>query len=444
MDVVAAPLPDTGPADLRAEDLHASLNDVVFDAMTFLNEVAQRFPDAISFAAGRPHELFLDLGEVSGHLDHFAAHLRRHLGDEALVRRTILQYGRTKGIIHDLVARHLEVDEGITADPEALVITVGFQEALYLVLRALRRDSRDVLLVAPPNYVGANGAARLADMALFPVPGGGADAAALAAAVREARAAGLRPRACYLVPDFNNPTGESLSVEARHALLRTAEEYGILLIEDNPYGLLRPGPDHPPTLKALDRHRRVVYIGSFAKTAVPGARVGYVLADQTISRATAAPALFADELAKIKSMVSVNTSPIAQAVIGGTLLACDFSLRAANVRQAGVYRANLAHLLSGLAARFPAGADRGVRWTAPDGGFFVVVDVPFPADDRAAADCARDHGVLWTPIHHFHGDGRPRPQLRLSVSQLTFAEIDAGLDRLAAFIRERGAGGGPG
>src|SRR5215831_14790394 len=115
--------------------------------------------------------------------------------------------GRTKGIIGDLVARHLELDENITVDPESIVVTVGCQEAMFCVLRALRRDERDVVLAVDPTYVGLTGAALLADMPVWPVRSGpsGIDLDHLSAQVGRARAAGLRPRACYVIPDFANP-----------------------------------------------------------------------------------------------------------------------------------------------------------------------------------------------------------------------------------------------
>ncbi|MFB6891325.1 PLP-dependent aminotransferase family protein [Kitasatospora sp. NPDC056327] len=429
--------------------------------MNFLNEIAQRFPDAISLAAGRPFEGFFDLDDVHRYLELFRARLAARPGsDEAAVRQTLLQYGRTKGIIHELIAEHLRVDEGITADPDALVVTVGCQEALYLTLRALRRTERDALLVVTPSYVGAQGAARLADLRVLPVRESpeGIDLADLSAQAARARAAGLNPRACYVIPDFANPSGIRLDLAARRRLLEIAGEEDLLLLEDNPYGLFGD-PAGPPTLKALDTTARVVYLGSFAKTGLPGARVGYVLADQRVVGGTGGAAgggaggLLADELAKIKSMLTVNTSPIAQAVIGGKLLAHGGSLRDANARETAHYRANLRHVLEGLERRFgPGGTGAGngpnggtgsgdpvpgVSWNVPSGGFFLLLDVPFPADDRLLEQCAEEFRVLWTPVHHFYADERPRNAMRLSFSHLRPEEIDEGLNRLADFIRYR-------
>lgn len=423
-------------APIALADLHGSLADPVLDSMTFLNEIAGRFPDAVSFAAGRPYEEFFEVEAVHRYLRRYCDHLRAEHGmSERQVNRVLLQYGRTKGIVHDLVATNLSVDEGMDVDPEAVVVTVGAQEGMFLVLRALRTDPRDVLLAVSPNYVGIRGAASLVDMTTLPVRDGarGIDLADLARVVRSARAAGQRPRALYLVPDFANPAGASLDTDTRVAVLRAAAEHDLLIIEDNPYGLFHAGGERPATLKAMDDERRVVYLGSFAKTGMPGARVGYVVADQPVAGPTGT-GLLADELSKIKSMVTVNTSPLAQAVIAGKLLEHDCSLVRANEREAHAYRRNLRHVLDGLAARFGQGA--GVSWNTPGGGFFVVVTVPLVVDDALLERSARDFGVLWTPMHHFYADGGGRHQLRLSVSLLQPPQIEQGLDRLAALITE--------
>jgi (S)-3,5-dihydroxyphenylglycine transaminase len=423
-------------ASIRLADLHESLSHPLAEAMNFLNEVAQRYPDAISLAAGRPTERYFDLARVHRYLDTFHAYLTTTFGgDQARADREMMQYGRTKGIIHELIARHLATDEDIHVPAESIVVTVGCQEAMYLTLRALRRTSADVLLTVLPSYVGVMGAAQLADMSVLPVAddGNGMDFADLDRRLAETAEAGLRVRALYLVADFANPTGTTLSNRARERLLQLAEEHDFLLLEDNPYGIF--GEPGPPTLKSMDRNRSVVYLGSFGKTGVPGARVGYVLADQLVRRADGRTELLADQLGRIKSMLTVNTSPLAQAVIGGKLLEHDYSLRAANTREREIYRENLRHMLSGLERRFPACGAPAVTWNVPRGGFFLVLTVPFEVGDEMVDRCAREYGVVWTPMHHFYGGGPPMRQLRLSFSHLSADEIDEGLDRLAAFLR---------
>lgn len=406
------------------------------ESMNFLNEVAERFPGALSLAAGRPTEDFFDVADIPRYLDIFCDHLRKREGtSESDIRRILFQYGRTKGIIHELIAENLRLDEGIIVDPEAIVVTVGCQEAMYLVLRALRRDERDVLLAMSPAYVGIAGAAQLVDMPVLGVAGdaNGVVLTDLADQVHAARARGLRPRALYLVPDFANPTGLSMTLSARAALLDAAGELGLLIMEDNPYGLFgSQGGARLPTLRALDTARQVVYLGSLAKTGFPGARVGYIVADQTVRSGEGPPSRLADELAKIKSMVTVNTSPIAQALIGGKLLESGGSLIKANAATIAKYGDNLRYFLRGLHERFNGRPD--VHWSMPTGGFFVVVTVPFAADNAALVYSAQEHKLLWTPMSHFYQGFGGENQLRLSISAVDRAGVDLGLDRLRALI----------
>jgi (S)-3,5-dihydroxyphenylglycine transaminase len=431
---------ETVAAPLHTRDLHGSLEDPALESMNFLNEIGLHYPEAISFASGRPFEEFFDVDLIHRYLDSFCGYLKDQLGyDDEQVRRVLFQYGRTKGIVHELIARQLAVDEGIEADPESIVVTVGCQEAMFLVARALRRDDRDVLFAVAPTYVGLTGAARLADLPVWPVRSGGAgiDLDDLAAQTDRARAAGLWPRACYVMPDFSNPTGVSLTVPLRQRLLEAAARLGLLLLEDNPYGMFHDGPP-VPTLKALDTRRQVVYLGSYAKTGFPGARVGYVVADQRVTGRRGETGLLADELSKIKSMLTVNTSPLAQAVVGGKLLDHDCCLARANARETAVYVGNLRRVLDGLARRFPVTGDAAARvsWNAPRGGFFVVLTLPRAADDDLLEYSARKHGVLWTPMSHFYADGGGEFQLRLACSQLSAQQIETGLDRFAAFIAD--------
>ncbi|MGW4031117.1 aminotransferase-like domain-containing protein [Streptomyces sp. NPDC004838] len=430
-------------AELPAATLHASLGDTSMASMNLLNEVAGTYPDAISFAAGRPYEGFYDVSLLHEYLRIFCRYLRTERGmSEPQVAHTLFQYGDTKGIICDLVARSLAADEGIEADPASVVVTVGCQEAMFLVLRALRASDRDVLLAPSPTYVGLTGAALLADLPVLPVRTGtdGIDLDDLADRLRRARAAGHRVRACYVTPDFANPVGVSMPLADRSRLLELATAEDLLLLEDNAYGLLNSAAERPPTLKALDRHERVVYLGSFAKTGMPGARVGYVVAGQRVSGASGGGTVLADELSKIKSMLTVNTAPIAQAVVGGKLLAHDCSLAQANRRETEVYRRNLRQVLDGLGRRL--GGHPDVSWNAPTGGFFVVLTVPFTVDDELLAHAARQHGVLFTPMRHFYGSTAGHRQLRLSISTLTPDRIEEGLDRLAELIGERLPGRG--
>ncbi|MCP9963452.1 PLP-dependent aminotransferase family protein [Streptomyces somaliensis] len=276
------------------------------------------------------------------------------------MRTQLFQYGRTNGIIHELIARTVANDEGIEVAPEAVVVTTGCQEAMLLTLRALFAHPEDTLLVSSPCYVGITGVARLLGIRVRPVPEGpaGPDPEGVLAAARAAREAGERPRAFYVVPDFANPSGTSMSLTGRRRLLRVAEEEDLLVLEDDPYGFFVRTGSARPTLKALDTGRRVVHLGSFAKTALPGARVGYVIADQEVIDPAGRRSLLADELSKIKSMTTVNTSAVSQAVIGGLLVESDCRLRDANAEAIAYYRGNMDTLLDELERHFSRGAPR--------------------------------------------------------------------------------------
>ncbi len=427
--------------ELTRQSTHRSVWDPVATSMNFLNEIAGRFPDAISFAAGRPYEGFFDLAAVPRLLDRYCGWLRDRGATDDDVRRTLMQYGRTNGQIHELVARLLSVDDGIDVPAESIMITAGCQEAMVIALRGLCASATDVLLAASPCYVGITGAARLLDIEVAAVPEreDGLHPDDVARVARDVRAAGKRPAALYLVPDFANPSGMCLDVATRHRLLDVAEAEDLLILEDDPYGLFGIDDRPRPRLKALDTRQRVIYLGSFAKSCFPGARVGFLVADQTVIGPVGERTLLAQELSAIKSMLTVNTSPIAQAVIGGILIESEFSLRTANREKIEFYRKNLLHLDAALARHFPepTRGTHAIRWNSPVGGFFTVLRVPMRADHNLLETSAAEYGVLWTPMSFFYPDGGGDDALRLSCSWLEPATIDDGVARLAALIHDR-------
>lgn len=429
-------------ADLRKTDLHPSLSDPVLDTMNFLNEVTHRYPDAISFAPGRPYDGFFDTEQIFTHLRRYLDHLAAQGRTPQEIRTAMYQYGPTAGQIREIVADSLRADEDIDVPAESIVVTVGAQEAMLLVLRALISGPDDVLLVASPCYVGITGAARLLDVAVTPVQEGedGFSCAQLEAAILRERARGRRPRALYVIPDHSNPSGTTMDAPTRDALLELAERHGILLIEDSPYRRVSPGVPLP-ALKSLDRSRTVIHLGSFAKTVFPGARVGFAVADQRVVDDTGRTGLLADELARIKSMVTVNTSSLSQAAVAGTLLAAEGRISVLNADAATYYGNAMQTTLRNLDARLPAArrAALGVRWNEPTGGFFLTVHVPFQADNAALTRSAQEFDVIWTPMNYFYPQGGGHQALRLSTSYLTTADIEKGTARLARFIEAQSA-----
>src|SRR5260370_11666757 len=255
----------------------------------------------------------------------------------------------------------------------------------------------------------------------------------VARVAREVRASGRRPRALYVVSNFANPSGVSLSASVRRGLIEVAADADLLILEDGPYALCGREDTRSPALKSLDTGHRVIYLGSFAKSVSPGARVGFLVADQAVVGADGHRSLLADELSTVKSMITVNTSPIAQAVIGGVLVSCGYSLRAANREKIAFYRRTLRALLAALERHF---TDPAITWNSPSGGFFAVLDVPVRADEKLLELSARDYGVLWTPMLFFYLDGGGSRAIRLSCSALAAHQIRAGLRRPCTLIAD--------
>jgi (S)-3,5-dihydroxyphenylglycine transaminase len=226
-----------------------------------------------------------------------------------------------------------------------------------------------------------------------------------------------------------------MPLEARRALLALAHEHGMLVWEDNPYGMFSYDGPPLPTLKALDEHGVVVYMGSFSKTLYPGLRLGYLVADQPVALASGRRVPLAAELSKIKSLTTVNTSPIVQAIAGGILLETGGSLRPVVEAKLPFYRANRDRMLAALEETL--GSLEGVRWNRPEGGFFLTLTLPFDFTDDDLTVCARDYGVIVCPMRFFAlTPGRER-QVRLSFSYVTEEQIAEGIARLARFVRDR-------
>lgn len=435
---------------LDREVLHASLQDPVLESIGFLNEIMDRYPDALSFAPGAPHPAPYEGLDTARYLDRFTAHAAAAGLGKDRAARLLYEYGPARGLINEIVADALRRDQGIDADPDSLVITVGAQEAMFLVLRALIASPEDLLAVSDPCFVGITSAASLLGAGVVPVPedADGLDVDALAEACRAARRSGRRVRACYVAPDYANPGGTRMAAERRRPLLELAGQEDFLVLEDNAYGFTAAPGTELPALKALDTTRRVVHIGTFAKVCFPGARVGYVVANQSVSTAGGSAAVpLAAELARLKTAVTVNTSPVCQALIAGMLLEHGGSLAELSRGRSVLYRRNLAHLLRALEREGVAGLPDGVGWNRPGGGFFVRMRLPVPADAGLLETSAAGYGVLWTPMAPFHPGGGGTHTLRLSCSYLDPEEIDEGVRRLGAFLREHarpraGAGAG--
>jgi (S)-3,5-dihydroxyphenylglycine transaminase len=407
--------------------------------MNFLNEVGADFPQAISFASGRPAEAFFRLDDWLSAIPRYLEHFGRGRGLKMSAAATLLaQYGRTAGMINELVAAQLRRDEGLHCAPEQVLITAGCQEALALCLGALCRDADDVVLARNPTYIGVTGVADLAGIELQPLLDGGGPGwmEGLRATVARLKTRGKRARALYLIPEFDNPTGNLMPAADRAEILEFCAEHRIVVLEDNPYGMFRfEGPRLPP-LAAVDTRGTVIYLGTYSKTLCPAVRVGCAVLPATLfGDAAAARALYAD-LAERKSFATVNTSQLNQALVGGVLLDQGLSLGELIRAPLAHYRRNRDVLVEELSRAF-GGLQPEIAWNCPQGGFFLSLSLPFEFGQQEVLDCARDFQVIPMPMQFFALDGSCRQQVRLAFSNQDPASIALGVERLARFVFER-------
>ena len=416
-------------------ELKDCFSDPLVDVMNFLNQIVMKYPAAISFAPGRPLEEHFHVERCLQHILEFVrVSARSSCKSEKEMWQQLGQYGRTNGAINELIAWHLERDEGIRVSPEAIIVTVGAQEAMALILTGLFDPAQDILLAGDPTYIGITGLARVLGIQVVPVLSGddGIDPDRLERTIQECSGT-RKPKAFYDIPDFNNPLGTTLSLHRRQRLLEICRKHKILIIEDNPYGMFIYEGEKIPTIKALDSDHSVLYIGSFSKTIFPGARLGYLVADQHV-RAT--ENLLAVELSKVKSLLTVNTSPLLQAMVGGILLANGGSLQHVVSPKVKAFSENRDVMLECLEHHF-SDMEMFVRWNRPKGGFFITVTLPFSFDDKEFKCCASEYGVIVCPMHFFTIDGGRKNQIRLSFSYVEEAQIRDGVKRLAAYVKSR-------
>ena len=399
----------------------------ILGAIGFLNEVMARYPHAISFAPGAP---LLD-GVTRERLIAAVDDVADHLSNGAPGWDALFQYGPSQGIVNAQLARALSATGTLTVGESDITITVGAQEGFLLILRALELHRSGTLGIVTPAFAGIRGAAtfmgaRTADVLEGPE---GVTAADLEAACARAEALGEPLRALYVAPDFANPSGTVIPRRARLELLRAARERQVVLIEDTTYGFT--DPDVPPCLKALDEDGVVIQVGTFSKVCFPGARVGYVVADQPWHGST-----LATWLATLKNTTTVNTSPLNQAMVAGLVLADPAVLAERERVLAQSYRTKRNLLLTALDDEFADAAELGLSWNRPTGGFFVVMQTRQDLDHAALQRCAADHRVLWTPMRDFYAGHGGDKKLRLSCSHVPTDQIREGVRRLGGFLRE--------
>jgi DNA-binding transcriptional MocR family regulator len=332
---------------------------------------------------------------------------------------TALQYGSGQGVPH-LREQILEVMalEGISASMDNVVVTTGSQQALDLVTK-LFIDPGDVILAEAPSYVGAIGVFRSyqAHMVHVLTDENGLVPEALRENIVRLRAENRTIKFLYTIPNFQNPAGVTLSAERRPEILAICKEHNILILEDNPYGLLSFDEPVPPAIRSLDEDG-VVYLGSFSKTLAPGFRVGWALAPHAIR----------EKLVLAAEAAILCPSSFSQLVISEYLAQADWRGQINEFR--GVYRERRDAMLEALDEHLPE-----LTWNVPNGGFYIWVGLPEQLDSKAMLPRAVTELVAYTPGTAFFADGGGRQNLRLSFSYPTPENIKIGIRRLATVIQ---------
>jgi 2-aminoadipate transaminase len=373
-----------------------------------LFSVASR-PEVVSLAGGMPHLAALPL-------DAIAAEVGQLLVSDGL---TALQYGSAQGT-PELRAQICEVMalEGIAAHPDDVVVTVGSQMALDMVTRIFC-DPGDVVLAEAPSYVGALGTftAYQARVVHVEMDDHGLVPEALRAALCSLAESGRRPKFLYTIPNFHNPAGVTLAADRRQTILEICAEHDLLVIEDNPYGLLGFEGQHYPALRSVEPDN-VVYLGSFSKTFAPGLRVGWALAPHAVR----------EKLVLAAESATLCPPAFTQAVVSRYLATQDWKGQVKAYREA--YRERRDAMLCALEQYLPDGC----RWTRPDGGFYVWLTVPEGLDTKAMLPRAVTERVAYVPGTAFYADSFGSRQMRLSYCYPTPDRIKEGVRRLAAVL----------
>jgi 2-aminoadipate transaminase len=368
-------------------------------------------PDVISFAGGLPAPELFPLADV------------RLAAEEALRADgpASLQYAATEGFppLREWVCGHLARTVGLRASPDRILVTNGSQQGIDLVARVLL-DPGDSVLVEDPAYLGALQAFRACGAA---VVGLASDAEGILpeALSRAVRPGGRRPKLLYLAPNFQNPTGGTLSRRRREAVVDIAARAGVPILEDDPYGLLRYSGSGEPALGALAGGRDCLYLGTASKILAPGLRVAWLVSpdDGIYSRLIAA-----------KQAADLHTSSLTQRIVANLVLRPGL-LEAHLGRLRAAYCERRDAMLSALGRRLPAGSS----WTRPEGGLFLWVELPEGTDTDELLTAALHRKVAFVPGSAFWVGVGDRRHLRLNFSNASPDRIVEGVERLGQALR---------
>lgn len=365
-------------------------------------------PEVVSLAGGMPNIKDLPLEALAED----AARLIRNHGAQ------LMQYGSGQGW-EPLRQRIVDVmaPEHIKGDPDNVVITTGSQQALDLVSEIFL-DPGDVVLAEGPSYVGALGTFRAyqGEVVHVDMDHDGLIPEALAETIRRVRAEGRTIKFLYTIPNFHNPGGVTLSAERRPQIVEICKREHILIVEDNPYGLLGFKAEPLQAMQALNPEG-VIYLGSFSKMFAPGFRIGWALAPHAIR----------DKLILAAESAILSPSMVGQMTIESYLSNFDWFSQVQTYR--GMYRERKEAMLESLEELMP-----DCTWTKPEGGFYTWVTLPEGLDAKSMLPRAVKNLVAYVSGTAFYADGRGGNHLRLSFCYPTPDDIREGVRRLSQVV----------
>ncbi|MES2347184.1 MAG: PLP-dependent aminotransferase family protein [Pseudomonadota bacterium] len=371
---------------------------------SFIREILKitQQPEIISFAGGLPSPLTFPVDEMKIAFD-------KVLSENGKVA---LQYGPTDGYLplRQWIADSLSVN-GAKIVAEQVLMTSGSQQALDLLGKVLI-DEGSRVLVETPSYLGALQAFSVYRPEFKSVD---TDDHGLVPSSIDKVAAGAR--LLYALPNFQNPTGRTLSVERRQELVETCARLGLPLIEDDPYGALSYKGDPLPKMVAMNPEG-VIYMGSFSKVLTPGIRLGYVVAPLPLVR----------RLELAKQAADLHTSQLTQMVVHEVIKDGFLGRHIPKIRT--LYGDQCQVMLDAMAQHFPA----GVQWTKPEGGMFIWVTLPKHIDAMKLLDEAIAQKVAFVPGSPFYANDAETNTLRLSFVTVPPERIRAGIEILGKLI----------
>ncbi len=372
-------------------------------------------PDIISFGGGLPapetfpHEA---LAEIASQL------IRENYAN-------VLQYGTSEGsrTLRDAFVEWLQ-PQGIDATRDQMIVTTASQQGLDLLCKAFF-DPGDVIFCGLPTYLGAVQAFNLfqIDKVGVVLEDDGMSITDLEEKIAQCKAQGKTMKGIYVIPDFQNPSGITLSLEKRRQLLEVARREDLLVFEDNPYGHLRFAGESIPSIYSMDTDSRVLMLVTFSKVLAAGLRLAIVLCSD--------PDLL-DAMVRAKQASDLCTSKLTQHLAARYMTEYGLDKHLAEIRP--IYREKRNAMVEALETYMPK--HEGVRWTRPDGGLFIWVWLPEGVDTQEMIPRAIERKVAYVPGASAFVDGTGHNTMRLSYSSSTLEQIDEGIRRLADVVRE--------